>query len=416
MHTCGLAFRQAATKQRKWWQKKPKPLPSQDPVTVSVPHDPPKTYLLYTSYLGVVSVPVLHAPVDQTLRLETSPCPGLLLRTLTYTPHVQLNVSCLSEQPCAEVNVETNHCHGYVMALCDFHLSHDVGATFPTASASPYREAMLRYVQTKHPFLMSPTHFKYAAQYERLRTEYAKNLSTVDVHFVTDLYFQFLHAKDVLRQCKICHGNVFYSVCGIPDLDNAYYAGAFAAYGTGQRMFRALTSLDIVGHELTHGVIQTSCNLQYRGHSGALNESFADIFSVAFEHFAYQTHPGLQGKFDWLVGEDVMLHQDALRNFQNPHLHQQPRSLVNDRYVVHPRSRFDNGGVHVNSGIINHLFYNVASGMGITAAFDLFARVLFQLSSKATFRDFSVSLQRVSRNHPQKACVLKGLRLAGLLK
>jgi len=155
--------------------------------------------------------------------------------------------------------------------------------------------------------------------------------------------------------------------------DNAFWNGTQMIYGDGSGTMMAVGSLtkalDVVGHEMTHGVIQTTAGLIYRSQSGALNESFADVFGSLVKQYALgQTAE----EADWLIGEGVLgsaLHGVALRSMSNPghafDLDRQPGDMSG--YVELPADndpRNDNGGVHINSGIPNRAFYLVASTLG----------------------------------------------------
>lgn len=128
-------------------------------------------------------------------------------------------------------------------------------------------------------------------------------------------------------------------------MDNAFWNGRVMAYGDGNQAFTPLAGgLDVAGHEMTHGVIEHSANLIYQNQSGALNESFADVFGLMVD------------RDDFFIGEDITRTQFgvALRDMLNPDNNnvispQQPhmnqfRQLGLDN---------DNGGVHINSGIPN---------------------------------------------------------------
>jgi thermolysin len=119
-------------------------------------------------------------------------------------------------------------------------------------------------------------------------------------------------------------------------------------------------ALDIVAHELTHGVTSSTSNLIYFGESGALNEAFSDIMGTSVEFF-YQTPGAGPGKADYLLGEDVSRSltggSDGDRSLANPQLFGQP-----DNYRNFVRTLADNGGVHTNSGIANNAFYLAIEG------------------------------------------------------
>jgi bacillolysin len=114
-------------------------------------------------------------------------------------------------------------------------------------------------------------------------------------------------------------------------------------------------SLDVVAHELTHGVTEYTSNLIYQGESGALNESFSDIMGTSAEFFFQPPGPGaLQA--DYLLGEDIF-RPGGLRSMSDPGSFGDP-----DHYSRRYTGREDNGGVHVNSGISNQAFYLAIEG------------------------------------------------------
>lgn len=139
--------------------------------------------------------------------------------------------------------------------------------------------------------------------------------------------------------------------------NNASYRGnATVVFGVGPVRNR-VAALDIVGHELTHGVIDFSSNLIYQNESGALNESLADIMGVAVE-FDYQPVGSGLARADWLLGEDAR-QSGSIRDFITPTVNGHP-----DHYSIRLITSLatDNGGVHTNSSISNHAFYLAIMG------------------------------------------------------
>jgi thermolysin len=150
---------------------------------------------------------------------------------------------------------------------------------------------------------------------------------------------------------------------------NAFYAGdGVMVYGEGlppgivllpaRQTWNFLAgALDVVGHELTHGVTQFSSNLIYQGESGALNEAFSDIMGTSIEFFYQQAGSG-DLRADYLIGEDVISAGPGtgigpgLRSMANPTAYGDP-----DNYAIRYTGTADNGGVHTNSGIANNAFY-----------------------------------------------------------
>jgi Zn-dependent metalloprotease len=152
---------------------------------------------------------------------------------------------------------------------------------------------------------------------------------------------------------------------------NLYYLNAFyAGYGVmvyGEGLPSGVTvsgvqwgyfagALDVVAHELTHGVTDYTSGLIYRNESGALNEAFSDIMGTAVE-FYYQPAGTGYLKADYLLGEDLTSPQRGFRSMADPQLFGDP-----DHYSKRFTGTTDNGGVHINSGIVNHAFYLAVEG------------------------------------------------------
>jgi Zn-dependent metalloprotease len=138
--------------------------------------------------------------------------------------------------------------------------------------------------------------------------------------------------------------------------------------GDGDIFNRFTLSLDVVGHELTHGVVGDEAQLQYFYQPGALNESLSDVFgSLVKQHLLKQT----ADKADWLIGAGLFTKRIkgvALRSmkapgtaFDDPLLGKDPQPAHMKNFV---RTFDDNGGVHINSGIPNHAFYLAATQIG----------------------------------------------------
>jgi bacillolysin len=148
---------------------------------------------------------------------------------------------------------------------------------------------------------------------------------------------------------------------------NAFYAGdGIMVYGeglppnitlAGQRWNYLSGGLDVVAHELTHGVTEFTSSLVYENESGALNESFSDMMGTAVEFF-YQPAGGGPLKADYLIGEDVIT-PGGIRSMENPAAYGQPDHYA--RRAIVPLSE-DNGGVHVNCGIGNQAYYLAIEG------------------------------------------------------
>ena len=147
---------------------------------------------------------------------------------------------------------------------------------------------------------------------------------------------------------------------------NAFYAGrGIMVYGEGlppgvTKGGREWTyfsgAIDVVAHELAHGVTDYTSDLIYRNESGALNEAFSDIIGTSVEYFFQQAGSGYL-KADYLLGEDLSAPSGAFRSMANPQAYGDP-----DHYSKRYTGTADNGGVHDNSGIANHAFYLAIEG------------------------------------------------------
>ncbi len=138
--------------------------------------------------------------------------------------------------------------------------------------------------------------------------------------------------------------------------NNAFWNGSFMTYGDGDgSTFTPLVTLDICGHEMTHGVTERTAGLVYANESGALNEAVSDIFGAMVERYASG-----ESSDTWKIGEDAYTpgtSGDALRYMNDTHRGGDP-----DHYTERYTGSADNGGVHTNSGIPNYAFYLLAKG------------------------------------------------------
>lgn len=135
--------------------------------------------------------------------------------------------------------------------------------------------------------------------------------------------------------------------------DNAFWNGNWATYGDGSGNWEPLTSLDVVAHEYTHGLTDFTADLRYRNESGALNESFSDIFGTSVEIWADPP------RADWLIGEDFVKNGKPLRNMADPKSLGDPDTYKGEFWES---GTYDNGGVHINSGVQNRWFFLLTKG------------------------------------------------------
>jgi Zn-dependent metalloprotease len=156
--------------------------------------------------------------------------------------------------------------------------------------------------------------------------------------------------------------------------NNAFWDGQEMVFGDGDgRIFNDFTgSLDVIGHELTHGVTEHTAGLEYHNQSGALNEHISDVFGSLVKQWSRRQSAA---EADWLIGSEVFtpgIEADALRSMKSPGAAYDNNLLGKDPQPDH-MSKFvhlpdteegDNGGVHINSGIPNKAFYLTATGIG----------------------------------------------------
>ncbi|KAA9325017.1 M4 family metallopeptidase [Adhaeribacter soli] len=176
-----------------------------------------------------------------------------------------------------------------------------------------------------------------------------------DVHWGAEMtfkYYKTLHNRNSFDNA----GRVMLSYVHFAQgFNNAFWDGTRMTYGDGDGAFmNPLTSLDVVGHEFTHGVTEYSADLMYFNESGALNESFSDIFGVAIDFNSRGSNA------NYLIGEDIVVGSGALRNMQNPNQFSDPDTYMGKHWK--PLNGPDNGGVHSNSGVQNFWFYLLVNG------------------------------------------------------
>jgi Zn-dependent metalloprotease len=151
------------------------------------------------------------------------------------------------------------------------------------------------------------------------------------------------------------------------DYDNAFWNGQQMVYGDGDgRIFQRFTKcLDVVAHELTHGVTDRTAQLEYQGESGALNESFSDVFGSLVKQ---RKNGQSAAEGDWLIGAGLFadgIKGDAIRSMKAPGTAYDDPRIGSDPQPSRMTPDFDpQADVHVNSGIPNHAFFLAATGIG----------------------------------------------------
>ncbi|MEA3445404.1 MAG: M4 family metallopeptidase, partial [Bacteroidota bacterium] len=169
---------------------------------------------------------------------------------------------------------------------------------------------------------------------------------------------------------------------------NAFWDGQRMTYGDGSGSITPLTSLDIVGHEITHGLTSYTAALDYAYESGAINEGFSDIFGTSIEFYGKPTMA------NWTIGENIGL---TMRSMSNPNQYDQPDTYHGNFWYF---GSDDNGGVHYNNSVMNYWYYLVSEGGSGTN--DLgnsynFAGIGITDAGKIAFRTLVVYLTNTSQ-------------------
>ena len=184
---------------------------------------------------------------------------------------------------------------------------------------------------------------------------------------ITHDFFWKSYQRDSLdnRGLKLT-GSVHYG----HEYQNAFWNGQQMVFGDGDgEIFNRFTiAIDVVAHELSHGVTESEAGLIYFEQSGALNESLSDVFGSLVKQYQRQQ---TADKADWIIGEGLLakgIHGKGLRSMSQPGTAYDDPVLGKDPQPAHIKdfvhTQQDNGGVHINSGIPNHAFYLAASALG----------------------------------------------------
>jgi hypothetical protein len=367
-----------------------------------------KTKWLYTAYLGRVRVKVGTTSDKRKFNME---CKGvgsasdIIVREIDAVscridPNARSTLAQLAAKPPAVVDVRENKETFYKIQKMEAQRAIEEkdsdGLTLRQTALDKFA-----VVEPKLNKLFEKIHANVKYEPEELRILYVKN-SVVDIHFNTTLYLEFLQEK--LKRLSINNGKLLLSIFNIPELDNAFFTGEYMVYGNGKDAFYPLSSTDVAGHELGHGLVQATAGLEYQGHSGALNESFADVLGVSFEFWLYNKfnedcdkNNDILGEPDWLIGEDIGKTLKYLRNMMDPNKAQNPQpKTLRGQYWFDPNGQQDYGGVHVNSGVSNYCFYLLSEKIGQDASLQIFYNCLLKLSRNSDFIDFRNTLLECS--------------------
>lgn len=201
-----------------------------------------------------------------------------------------------------------------------------------------------------------------------------KSHPAIDIHWGMEKtydYYKNIHLRNSFDGQGATIKNYYNPPIEINDINNAAaFEGttpqeSYMVYGSGDGQYmKPVVSLDVQGHEFTHLVVANNGNggLKYQGESGALNESFADIFGTCIEFYS-------KPNANWTIAEDVMVNQSFLRSMEDPSLKGQPSKYKGTNWKetncgTPSFKKNDFCGVHFNSGVQNFWFYLLCKGDG----------------------------------------------------
>lgn len=203
-------------------------------------------------------------------------------------------------------------------------------------------------------------------------------------------YFKTTHGRNSLDNMGMNITSVIHVTEEGQGYDNAYWNGQFMVFGDGGELFKPLPgALDVVGHEMTHGVVEFTVGLEYKYQSGALDEAFADWGGAMVD------------RDNWLIGENIVKPQyypsGAMRNMEDPHNGGSPSdhywlpAHMNEYQDLNIEN--DNGGVHVNCGIINKATALIGNAIGKQKLEEIYYRILdFRyLNKQSQFVDMRIA-------------------------
>jgi hypothetical protein len=353
--------------------------------------------MLYSAYNGKVALPSLtldHAVAigNHQLRIKVVDAQAHNLDTDTdFDPDLLLALSPVHIDP------TDNAYYAYCKMLALSHLRR-LDARFGGTAAHDGFEAhfgtlFIERAQAQFPLLLETPGTLNLQAVQELYHDILIALAPIDIFFNVHQYLLFLY--DIFGMVGVSHQNTVVCVANVANLENAYWTGDYAVFGNGNHILYPLVSIDVVGHELSHGFVDALCGLRYQGHSGAINESYADILGSMFELYMFKK--GTSSQSDWFIGENMVKTGTVrnLRNMADPHKSHTPQPRCYEGlYYISPTSPYDLGGVHINSGLLNHCFFLIATRVSALAALHLYVKCLKRMRPYASFAYFSGVLRQ----------------------
>lgn len=395
-----------------------------------------KTQSLWTAYLGKIKIPFLKPGKTVKLKSTVYTTKTKIIDLQCLGPGIDverdpISDTALVQAPAMHIDTKKNELYGLASCLVWSSYFHErehrkwwtdyFHANVRTYQGDFYQDVLLEF----GPGYFHRNGLVVGLSHETVITLLRKicyELYPVDCLHHTVRFMQFMYTT--FGEININKLPLVPVIVRVPDLDNAFFKGNCLVIGGGKQGFLPLGSADVICHELGHGVVEALSGLEYRNESGAMNESFADIMGFAGERFIYQHYNQDQDRnndifaeSDWLIGEDIFLgKRGKLRNMARPEECQQPSSVGGifwHNYLVDHR---DHGGVHINSGVINHLFYLCCTiSCNTKATINLFYRLLKQLHPKSSFMNLGHKLLALSKHSPHVQQALQRVKIPVVL-
>ena len=381
--------------------------------------------LLYSAYLGKVKIPVTRIGGSNVVNLDANIMVNnrqlhiklVDAKASRLNPNQQYNIGQLKNLESTQIITDDNAYYYLLTLLASkaiFSLRNETEKVKKIdAKISPLllNVELMNRAKTNYSGMLNNQFTDTQQNYQNMKKQFIAKLCGVDILFNMMNYFEFLYKYTGV--VGVNNQDTYIGVMNIDDLDNAFWTGSFMMFGNGKKDFFPLAGADVIGHELTHGLVEGTCGLEYNAHSGALNESFADCFGTCFEFFLYDKYNNdndktndIDGVPDWDIGAtiDITSSGKYLRNMENPEsgMVPQPSKYKGPNYA-NPNGSFDHGGVHINSGITNKCFYLLSQSIKQETALALYFNTLIKLTKKATFMEFRDKLMDCAQTYKTQA-------------
>jgi Zn-dependent metalloprotease len=232
-------------------------------------------------------------------------------------------------------------------------------------------------------------------QWNSLKTEIEK--IALDIHFgasATYDYFFNIHKRNSIDNQGYKLKNLIHYG---QNFVNAFWDGTQMIFGDGDATTKPLASMDIIGHEITHGMTANTAQLVNENEPGALNESFSDIFGVLIDFYKRPQQA------NWIVGEEV---SSKIRSLENPAINNDPKTYLGKNWK--PTGSF--GSIHSNNGVQNYWFYLLVNGgSGINDNNDTFniKGIGIEKASKIIYRNLVYYITPLSDYKDARICSIK---------